>query len=114
MRVLLTNDDGIDAPGLSTLHDAVLRCWGDSIDVFVVAPHRGRSECGHSVTTGRPLKFEEVRPGWISVDGTPVDCVRAALTYVIKTVRPFLRAILSSGSMAPETRRGMAVSTSSI
>ena len=51
----------------------------NAVEILVVAPDRGRSECGHSVTTRRPLKIEERQQGWISVDGTPVDCVRVAL-----------------------------------
>ena len=79
MKVLLTNDDGIDASGLQALHDSIRFACGDAVDILVVAPDRGRSECGHSVTTRRPLKIEERQQGWISVDGTPVDCVRVAL-----------------------------------
>ena len=78
MRVLLTNDDGIEAPGLAALYDAVRQSFGDRLEIVVVAPDRGRSECGHSVTTGRALRYTQIRPDWISVDGTPVDCVRAA------------------------------------
>ncbi len=78
MRVLLTNDDGIEADGLLALYKSVEHCFGNDVEIRVVAPDRGRSECGHSVTTSRPLKIEQVRPGWLAVDGTPVDCVRAA------------------------------------
>lgn len=79
MRVLLTNDDGIEASGLRALHESVRHSFGDDVEIVVVAPDRGRSECGHSVTTGRALIVEQVRPDWFSVDGTPVDCVRAGL-----------------------------------
>ena len=78
MRVLLTNDDGIEADGLLALHKSVEHCFGNDVEIMVVAPDRGRSECGHSVTTSRALKIEQVKPGWLAVDGTPVDCVRAA------------------------------------
>ena len=86
MRVLITNDDGIEAAGLLALYKTVLHCFGDDVDIAVVAPDRGRSECGHSVTTGRALKIEQVRSGWLSVDGTPVDCVRAALATLEQEV----------------------------
>ncbi|MCM2372073.1 5'/3'-nucleotidase SurE [Aporhodopirellula aestuarii] len=84
MHFLITNDDGIDAPGLQSLYDALLiyltdRGYDDA-ELMVVAPDRGRSECGHSVTSTRDLTVRQARPGWISVDGTPVDCVRVALT----------------------------------
>ena len=78
MKVLLTNDDGIDAPGLAALYAAVGNSFSDLCDIIVVAPDRCRSECGHSVTNDRALKYRQVRKDWISVDGTPVDCVRAA------------------------------------
>ena len=78
MRVLLTNDDGIEADGLLALHKSVQQCFGNDVEIMVVAPDRGRSECGHSVTTNRALKINQLRPGWLAVDGTPVDCVRAA------------------------------------
>ncbi|KAA1261894.1 5'-nucleotidase SurE [Rubripirellula obstinata] len=52
--------------------------------VVVVAPDRQRSECGHSVTQGRPLKIQQVKEHWFSVDGTPVDCVRVGLNHLAK------------------------------
>ncbi len=90
MQFLITNDDGIDAPGIQALHHAlqaylVNRGYHDC-ELFVVAPDRGRSECGHSVTTTRELTVRQARPGWISVDGTPVDCVRVALTCICPSV----------------------------
>ncbi len=52
--------------------------------IIVVAPDRQRSECGHSVTQGRPLAITQVRQHWYSVDGTPVDCVRLGLAHLAK------------------------------
>ncbi len=80
LKVLLTNDDGIDAPGLNALWHAVRQALSESTEVVVVAPDRCRSECGHSITSGRPFQIREVRPGWYSIDGTPVDCVRVGLS----------------------------------
>lgn len=85
--ILLTNDDGIDAPGLLAMHDAIsqwIRTTGnaDRYRIMVVAPDRGRSECGHSVTTTRDLSVTETQAGWFAVDGTPVDCVRSAMTVL--------------------------------
>ncbi|MFG0287746.1 MAG: 5'/3'-nucleotidase SurE [Rhodopirellula sp. JB044] len=86
MQILITNDDGIGAPGIDALHRAITdflaRREIRNIDLLVVAPDRGRSECGHSVTTSRDLLVRQERPGWISVDGTPVDCVRVALNCI--------------------------------
>lgn len=86
MNIVLTNDDGIDAPGLEALYQTVRDALGPAANLTVVAPDRGRSECGHSVTTGRPLKVTENRGGWYAIDGTPVDCVRVALGTLVSDV----------------------------
>lgn len=80
MKILLTNDDGIDAPGLAALHQSVAEILGDRVtQLTVLAPDRGRSECSHSVTTTQELTVAEIRPGWFASSGTPVDCVRIAI-----------------------------------
>lgn len=80
MRVLLTNDDGIEADGLQALRRALLTVPG--IDLRVVAPDGNRSAMARSITTRRPLWVQEVdfADGTIgyATDGTPVDCVRLA------------------------------------
>jgi 5'-nucleotidase len=80
MRVLLTNDDGIDAQGLQTLRRALVRV--PAIELVVIAPDGNRSAMARSITTMRPLWVEEVAfedgtTGY-ATDGTPVDCVRLA------------------------------------
>jgi 5'-nucleotidase len=83
MKIILTNDDGIDAPGLRSLWESVHDALQEhSPEIIVVAPDRGRSECSHSVTQSRPLVIKSTEPQWYSVDGTPVDCVRVA-THVL-------------------------------
>ncbi|HVX85037.1 MAG TPA: 5'/3'-nucleotidase SurE [Phycisphaerae bacterium] len=74
--LLLTNDDGIDAPGLAALAHAV-----SPADYLIVAPHRQMSECSHCVTTKRPLIVEQRGPRRYT-DGTPADCVRVALLHL--------------------------------
>ena len=80
MRVLLTNDDGIDAVGLQALRRALLALPG--IELAVIAPDGNRSAMARSITTRRPLWVEEVDFGdgtvGYATDGTPVDCVRLA------------------------------------
>src|SRR5436853_6078239 len=84
MRVLLTNDDGIEAGGLQTLRRALLKVPG--VQLAVVAPDGNRSAMGRSITTRRPLWVEEVDFGdgtvGYATDGTPVDCVRLALSLI--------------------------------
>src|SRR5436189_3183110 len=80
MRVLLTNDDGIEAEGLQALRRELLRV--DGIELAVIAPDSNRSAAARSITTRRPLWVEEVDFGdgtvGYATDGTPVDCVRFA------------------------------------
>lgn len=80
MRVLLTNDDGISAPGLQALRRALLEL--DSVELDVIAPDSNRSATARSITTRSPLRVEEVEFGdghrGFATDGTPVDCVRFA------------------------------------
>jgi 5'-nucleotidase len=80
MKVLLTNDDGIDANGLQTLRRALLGV--PAIELVVIAPDGNRSAMARSITTTRPLWVEQVTfddgtTGY-ATDGTPVDCVRLA------------------------------------
>lgn len=73
--ILVTNDDGIHAPGLATLV-AALQTVGD---VRVFAPDRQQSAVGHGVSLHRPLRVTQIKTGWCMVDGTPTDCVMLAV-----------------------------------
>jgi 5'-nucleotidase len=75
MRFLLTNDDGIDAPGLRALARAVEGLG----EILVIAPEEEQSGCSHATTTGSPLKLEARSADWYALNGTPADCVRVAL-----------------------------------
>ncbi|GIW80113.1 MAG: 5'-nucleotidase SurE [Gemmatales bacterium] len=79
MKFLLTNDDGIAAPGLLAL-EQLARDLGKAI---VVAPKDHESGCSHRVTTASPFRVLEVGPGRFAVEGTPADCVRIALHDLI-------------------------------
>ncbi len=86
MRVLLTNDDGIEAEGLQALRRALLEVPG--VELAVVAPDGNRSAMARSITTRRPLWVKEVDFGdgtvGYATDGTPVDCVRLARLGLIE------------------------------
>lgn len=89
VRLLLTNDDGIEAEGLHALRDALLKIPG--VDVMVIAPDGNRSATGRSITTRRPIvsrhvTFADGGEGW-AIDGTPVDCVRLGW-YELAGARP--------------------------
>jgi 5'-nucleotidase len=73
MKLLLTNDDGIDAPGIAALGDAV------EGEIYIAAPHVQRSECGHQVTTRESIEVVQRGERAFAVKGTPADCVRLAL-----------------------------------
>ncbi|PCH85968.1 MAG: 5'/3'-nucleotidase SurE [Piscirickettsiaceae bacterium] len=76
MHILISNDDGYLAPGLSYLTEALQT----HADVTVVAPDRNRSASSNSLTLEMPLRVQQQSNGYYSVDGTPTDCVHLALT----------------------------------
>jgi 5'-nucleotidase len=96
MRVLLTNDDGIEAQGLEALRRALRDVPG--VELAVIAPDGNRSATARSITTRRPLAVAEVDFGDGSVgyatDGTPVDCVRLASLGIVEG---FVADIVVSG-----------------
>lgn len=76
MKILVSNDDGYQSPGLIMLADVL----GQLGEVVVVAPERDRSGASNSLTLDVPLRAERMPNGFIRVDGTPTDCVHLALT----------------------------------
>ena len=85
-RILVTNDDGVHAPGIFALAEA-MRTLGD---VLVVGPHQESSAIGHALTLRRPLRLEERGPDVFAVDGTPTDCVNIAVAVLLKGRLPDL------------------------
>ncbi len=81
LRILITNDDGVDAPGIAVLEE-IARELTD--DVWVVAPDGNQSGAGHRFTFGRELELIERRSGVFAVPhGSPADCVVAGMTFVL-------------------------------
>ncbi|MGH7887942.1 MAG: 5'/3'-nucleotidase SurE [Candidatus Binatia bacterium] len=85
MIILLSNDDGIQSEGLTALEKSLAPLG----EVYTVAPDRAQSSMSHALTLHRPLRVNELAPRRLSVDGTPVDCVKLALTGLLP-VRPDL------------------------
>jgi 5'-nucleotidase len=83
VRILLSNDDGVHAPGLAALAAA----FPDD-EVWMVAPDREQSASSHSISLHRPLRISEVGPRRFAVDGTPTDAVYLGLNQVLKGRRP--------------------------
>jgi 5'-nucleotidase len=79
MKILISNDDGVNAEGLAVLARAL-----ESIgDVRVVAPDRNRSGASNSLTLVNPIRCKSLHNGYVSVEGTPTDCVHLALTGML-------------------------------
>ena len=94
-KILVTNDDGWDAPGLSALK-ALAASFGE---VFVVAPRDPHSYAGHRVTTDVPLALTPTGPNEYHLTGTPADCVRVALTALIPNIDWVLSGINRGGNL---------------
>jgi len=87
MRILLTNDDGVHAPGLTVL-EAIARTLSD--DIWIVAPSEEQSGAGHSLTLTRPLRTRKHGERHYSVTGTPTDAVMMAVSHLMKDCPPDL------------------------
>ena len=87
MRILLTNDDGIHAPGLVILEN-IARILSD--DVWVVAPETDQSGVSHSLSLNDPLRVRDIGPRHYAVKGTPTDCVIMGVRHLLKDAAPDL------------------------
>lgn len=87
MRILVTNDDGAGAHGLSVLHQ-IARQLSD--DVWIVAPETNQSGASHALTLQVPLRYREVGERAFAVRGTPADCVIMGVKHVLKDRAPDL------------------------
>jgi 5'-nucleotidase len=87
MRVLLSNDDGIDAPGLRVLREIAAAV---SDDVWVVAPEVNKSGAGHSLSLNEPLRMRRIDDKTYAVRGTPTDCVIMGVRHILADQRPDL------------------------
>src|SRR6476469_6377072 len=87
MRVLITNDDGIEAPGLDVLEHIA---GAVSKDVWVVAPETDQSGASHSLTLAEPLRMRDLGKQHYAVKGTPTDCVIMGVRFLLKDKPPDL------------------------
>lgn len=93
MTILLTNDDGIDAPGIAALRKSVGK------NVTIVAPQDHQSGCGHQVTTHQAVRVEQRSSNAYAVGGTPADCTRLALSHLCPEIHWVLSGINAGGNM---------------
>lgn len=94
MRLLLSNDDGYFAPGLTCLAETL----SATADVVVVAPERDRSGASNSLTLDRPLNLRRAANGFYYVNGTPTDCVHLAVTGMLDTQPDMIISGINSGA----------------
>ena len=94
MKILMSNDDGFLAPGLNIL----AKTLGEIAEVTVVAPDRNRSGASNSLTLTNPLRIMKTELGFISVNGTPTDCVHLAVTGFLKEMPDMVVSGINEGS----------------
>lgn len=101
MHILLTNDDGVRAPGIKVLAGA-LASLADKISV--IAPSQEKSACSQAITVSQPLMVEDIimpdmpdNIKWIGVDGTPADCVKLALETLLPEKPDYLVSGINRG-----------------
>lgn len=99
MRILITNDDGIHAPGLAVL-ERIARALSD--DVWVVAPETDQSGLAHSLTLNDPLRLRQVSEQTYAVRGTPTDCVIMAVRKVLDRAPDLVLSGVNSGQNAAD------------
>jgi len=87
MRILLTNDDGIEAPGLDVLQQIASEL---SDDIWIVAPETDQSGAAHSLTLHEPLRCRTLKDKVFAVKGTPTDCVIMGIRFLIADKPPDL------------------------
>jgi 5''/3''-nucleotidase SurE len=94
LRILLSNDDGYQAPGLKALAAAL----GELAEVVVVAPDRDRSGASNSLTLDVPIRAQQVEEGITRVEGTPTDCVHLAITGLLEEEPDMVVAGINAGA----------------
>lgn len=86
MRILLSNDDGVHAPGIKSLYKTL----SAEFETYVIAPLEERSTTGHSLSLDKPLRLEKIDNNIYGCSGFPGDCVLMGLGHVFKNNRPDL------------------------
>lgn len=94
MRILLSNDDGFLAPGINIL----AKVLKEIAEITVVAPDRNRSGASNSLTLDNPLRMMVAENGFISVNGTPTDCVHLAVTGLLQEMPDMVVSGINEGS----------------
>jgi 5'-nucleotidase len=99
MRILITNDDGIHAPGLEAC-ETIARALSD--DVWIVAPESDQSGVSHSLSLNDPLRLREISERHYAVKGTPTDCVIMGVRHIMKETPDLILSGVNRGRNAAE------------
>ncbi len=102
MRILITNDDGINAPGLKILEEIAHELAGENGDVWVVAPASEQSGVAHCISFNQPFAVHQHGSKRFSIEGSPADCVIAALYDIMPQKPDFLLSGINFGNNAGE------------
>jgi 5'-nucleotidase len=94
MRILISNDDGYQAPGIRSLYKVL----SGRAELTVIAPDRNRSGASNSLTLDSPIRATTMEDGFISVDGTPTDCVHLAITGLLEDEPDMVVAGINAGA----------------
>ncbi len=92
-NILVTNDDGIDSPGIKALAQALAKIG----QIITIAPDRDNSAISHSLTMNRPLLLKKISPESYSLEGTPTDCVAIGIHKILKTKPDLLVSGINAG-----------------
>ncbi len=98
MTLILTNDDGVDAPGIAALKAIVDKAIPHD-DSIIVAPSGQLSGCGHQVTTNRPILVDKRSSKEYAIGGTPADCARIGITQLCQNVNWVFSGINAGGNL---------------
>lgn len=90
MRIMITNDDGIHAPGLASAERIAGALCGTGDEVWVIAPMAEQSGVAHCISYTKPVRSEQLGPRRFSIDGSPADCVLVALYEIMRDSPPDL------------------------
>ena len=93
MKILITNDDGIQAEGINALYEALK----DRHECFVIAPDSERSACSHSLTTHQDIRYRLASVGF-AVSGTPADCVKLGILHILDSKPDLVISGINNGS----------------
>lgn len=102
MRILITNDDGINAPGLVVLHEIATTLGGRAGEVWTVAPAAEQSGVGHCISYTKPVLVHQHGDKRFAVEGSPADCVLSGINHIMDTPPDLILAGVNKGNNSAE------------